>query len=358
VVWGIIISLSAAAAALTVYALWPWATARQPQFIYRTALTLLGLAILVGPAVAYYRTTEQPNVAADNIPLMIGDSKGFKWDGPVGDSGNNPPQADTSLETVTAGLAKKLESQPDNINGWVLLARSYVALGNVDKAKKIFADLTAKWPKNVEVRVAYGEMLMAAANGKITPEARKAFEAGVAANPAHTRAQYDLALADSQAGKDKAAYDRWLTLAKSAPAGAPWLPEVAARLRETASKLKIPAPEIALSTPAPAPTLTPAPALTTAPHQEMPKVSPEQMRAADNMTPAERQAFIGNMVDGLAKKLKHNPNDLQGWLRLGRSYGVLGEWQKAKTAYQDGLKAFPGNADLAQALANIPASNP
>jgi cytochrome c-type biogenesis protein CcmH len=57
---------------------------------------------------------------------------------------------------------------------------------------------------------------------------------------------------------------------------------------------------------------------------------------------------------GLAKKLNHNPNDLQGWLRLGRSYGVLGDWEKAKTAYRDGLKAFPVNPDLTQALAKIP----
>jgi cytochrome c-type biogenesis protein CcmH len=340
-VWGVIIGLSAAAAALAAYALWPWAANRQPKTPYCLSVILLALAILAGPGLAYYRAsrqTEQPvDVAAD---FPGGNGKKFIWNGPVGTGGDSPHQTDTSLETMTARLAKRLEAQPDDINGWVLLARSYVAMGDIDRAKKIFGDIIAKWPKNTEVRVAYGEMLMALANGTVTPEARTAFEAAAAADPRHIRAQYDLALADSQQGKTQAAYDRWLRLAKSAPANAQWLPDVAARLQETAAKLGIAAPKFALPAPPPPPA--------------MPGPSAAQMRAASDMSPAERAAFIRGMVEGLAQKLNHNPNDLQGWLRLGRSYGVLGDWEKAKAAYRDGLKAFPGNPDLTQALAKIP----
>ena len=338
-VWGLIIALSAAASAFLIYALWPWATGRQPRAAYRAGVIGLGLAILAGPLTVYYRSTLEVPPPVDLPPAMQGDTgKGFVWGGPIGTSNPPPQQVDTSLETLTAGLAKKLESQPDNINGWVLLARSYVALGHVDKARTVYSNLTAKWPKNVEIKVAYGEMLMAAADGRVTPEARKAFEAAAAADPKHPRAQYDLALADSQQGKDKAAYDRWLRLAQSAPNDARWLPQVAARLRETAAKLGIPAPAVAAASPAPA----------------IPGPSAEQMRAANNLTPAEREFVIRGMVEGLAKKLKHNPNDLQGWLHLGHSYGVLGEWDKAQAAYRDGLHAFPGNADLTEALAKIP----
>ena len=56
-----------------------------------------------------------------------------------------------------------------------------------------------------------------------------------------------------------------------------------------------------------------------------PGPSAEQMQAAASMTPAERQAMIKNMVDGLAAKLTKNPNDVEGWIRLLRARKVMGQ---------------------------------
>src|SRR3546814_5661530 len=50
------------------------------------------------------------------------------------------------------------------------------------------------------------------------------------------------------------------------------------------------------------------------------------------MTPEERQAFIRTMVDQLAARLEAEPADPDGWLRLARSYLVLGEADKARAA--------------------------
>jgi cytochrome c-type biogenesis protein CcmH len=41
-----------------------------------------------------------------------------------------------------------------------------------------------------------------------------------------------------------------------------------------------------------------------------------------------------NMVANLARKLERNPNDLEGWLTLGRSYGVLQLYPQSARAYQ------------------------
>lgn len=48
---------------------------------------------------------------------------------------------------------------------------------------------------------------------------------------------------------------------------------------------------------------------------------------------AEDQARIRAMVETLAARLESEPNDVEGWLRLGRSYGVLGEAEKSAAAY-------------------------
>jgi cytochrome c-type biogenesis protein CcmH len=66
---------------------------------------------------------------------------------------------------------------------------------------------------------------------------------------------------------------------------------------------------------------------------------------AADMSEAEREAMIRSMVDGLAARLKENPEDVDGWLRLGRSQLVLGEPENAIEAYERARALAPDNAD-------------
>jgi cytochrome c-type biogenesis protein CcmH len=50
------------------------------------------------------------------------------------------------------------------------------------------------------------------------------------------------------------------------------------------------------------------------------------------MTPEERQTMIRTMVEGLAERLAQQPDDVEGWLMLARSYATLGEDEKAREA--------------------------
>jgi cytochrome c-type biogenesis protein CcmH len=74
--------------------------------------------------------------------------------------------------------------------------------------------------------------------------------------------------------------------------------------------------------------------------------SPDQMAAAAHMTPAQRATMIRGMVAQLAAKLRTEPNDLDGWMRLGRAYAVLGEIDKASDAYAHAAKLKPGDVDV------------
>lgn len=66
-------------------------------------------------------------------------------------------------------------------------------------------------------------------------------------------------------------------------------------------------------------------------------------------------AQVQAMVDGLAARLKSEPANAEGWLMLGRSYSVLGQFEPAIAAYRHLLTLEPKNAqalaDLADALA-------
>ena len=50
------------------------------------------------------------------------------------------------------------------------------------------------------------------------------------------------------------------------------------------------------------------------------------------MTSDDRKDMIKGMVENLAERMKNNPNDINGWEMLARSYRVLGNIKKAEEA--------------------------
>lgn len=81
-------------------------------------------------------------------------------------------------------------------------------------------------------------------------------------------------------------------------------------------------------------------------------LNPPEPPAAAAVAGAEQ---IAAMVDGLAARLKQNPEDAEGWAMLGRSYGVLGRHPEAVAAYREALRRRPDDprllTDTAAALA-------
>jgi cytochrome c-type biogenesis protein CcmH len=63
------------------------------------------------------------------------------------------------------------------------------------------------------------------------------------------------------------------------------------------------------------------------------------------MQPEDRMAMIRSMVEGLDEKLKANPDDVAGWLRLIRARSVLQETDKAVAALATARNTFAANPD-------------
>lgn len=61
------------------------------------------------------------------------------------------------------------------------------------------------------------------------------------------------------------------------------------------------------------------------------------------------------MVAQLAERLKANPNDGNGWVMLGRSYGVLGRYKEAGEAYAKALELMGEYPDLLADYAEVEA---
>jgi cytochrome c-type biogenesis protein CcmH len=55
---------------------------------------------------------------------------------------------------------------------------------------------------------------------------------------------------------------------------------------------------------------------------------------------------IGAMVERLAARLEDDPDDLDGWMMLARSYTVLGEMDKVREAMDNAVRLAPDNPDV------------
>ena len=60
--------------------------------------------------------------------------------------------------------------------------------------------------------------------------------------------------------------------------------------------------------------------------------------------------MIETMVAGLDERLRQNPLDVDGWMRLVRSYMVLGKAEEARDALDRGIKALDGASENGRKL--------
>ena len=66
--------------------------------------------------------------------------------------------------------------------------------------------------------------------------------------------------------------------------------------------------------------------------------------------------MINTMVAGLDEKLRQNPRDAEGWMRLVRSYVVLGKADQARDALGRGIAVFGADSEEAKKFTAFAAS--
>jgi cytochrome c-type biogenesis protein CcmH len=98
-------------------------------------------------------------------------------------------------------------------------------------------------------------------------------------------------------------------------------------------------------------------ALTSSEGQAAAPAGPSQadIAAAANMSAEDRASMIRSMVESLDARMSENPDNLEGWLRLVRSYAVLGDRSAAQTALERAGTTFAAESDGGRALAELAA---
>jgi cytochrome c-type biogenesis protein CcmH len=290
------------------------ATRRSP------ALAVVVVLLVAGGAAGLYGVLGAPGVPDAPFALRVA-GRGA----PAGDAANHPDMA-----KMATTLAEKLHRDPNNREGWQIYARTLAALGNWQGSADAYRNLIALGTVGPEIYAGYGEMLVLGSEGVVTPAAREAFGNAVKADAANAVARFYLALADAQAGHGQQAIDAWLKLAGET-SDEDMRGEIARRITETAKLSGLTAPAL--------PPAPPAPEQASGP-------GGEQIAAAAGMSEADRSTMIKGMVAQLATRLEANPNDADGWMRLGHAYAVLAQPDKSADAYEHAAALRPGDASV------------
>ena len=284
-------------------------SAAPPATWRRRAVAVEALVLLPLGAAAFYLALGSPSLPDQPLAPRLAASHG----GP-------------SVDGLIAQVEDHLSRHPEDGRGWEVIAPVYLRLGRFDDAVKARRNALQLNGITAEREAALGEALVFAANGVVTAEAKTAFEKAVALDANGVQARYFLGLAAEQDGDRMQAAATWRALIESAPPDAPWIDLLRRALARVDSSVAAGPGAGAES-------------------------SAEQ--AASQSSPAQRNAMIQGMVERLSERLHRDGGDVEEWLRLVRSYMVLGQTDKARAAVVDARRALAGDATKLRRLDDL-----
>ncbi len=185
--WAVLVLLCFVALAFVV---WP---------LYRssgrlTRLLALVIVLTVGVSTALYRHIGHPGVPS---------------------GAGSVPDADDMIRS----LAERLEENPDDVNGWMLLGRSYQSMRLYDDAVSAFEKaLELEQGQNAQTMVALAIAIMERQDGDATGRSSSLFENALALEPNNANALFYAGSAAARRGNLDLAAERWeLLLGLDAP---------------------------------------------------------------------------------------------------------------------------------------------
>lgn len=247
----------------------------------RRLAALAALVLVPLVAVVAYSLKGQPGYAGQPLAARVREA---------------PPAND--IAALVARIEAHLNARPDDGRGWEVLAPVYLRLGRLPDAVRARANALRLLGATADREADLAEAQIAASGGVVTAEAKAGLDRALALSAGHAKATYFLGLAAAQDGRTDEARAIWTRLVDAAPANAPWVPAVRAEIARL-----------------------------------------------DGAGPMPDAADIRRMVEGLAARLAADGSDFDGWLRLVRSYTVLGEGDKARAAAADARRRFAAEAE-------------
>ncbi len=213
----------------------------------------------------------------------------------------NAPPDKQSIAIQIANVERRLRANPKDAMGWTVIAPVYFKTGQYAKAAGAFQRAMQLTGEDEDKLLGVFESLTFANDGVVPAGAKPYLDAALARDPKSLRGRFWLAILDSQDGKKAGAEQIYREMLSENIPNA-WKGMIYKQLA----------------------------ALTAEPGENT--GAGGQQQASGDALQGEQGAMIRGMVERLASRLTENAADLDGWLKLIRSYAVLKESDKAQEA--------------------------
>ncbi|WP_299811973.1 c-type cytochrome biogenesis protein CcmI [uncultured Roseibium sp.] len=240
------------------------------------------------------------------------------------------PAEEQSVDVLIARVERHLSENPEDGQGWVVIAPVYLSIGRPQESARAYAQAIRLLGPRQDWLTDMGEAMVIANQGLVPAEARQAFEQAAAMDATAVKPRFFLALALGQEGKKAEAIEAWRNLLAGAEGTEAWVGAARNELAELSGS----------DGPSDPGSQTPAPR----------GPSQEDVAASQDMSPVDRQAMIRGMVAGLAERLANEGGSASEWKQLIQAYVVLGDRQSAEKALEEAQAAY---ADKPEDLSSI-----
>ncbi|WP_068112504.1 c-type cytochrome biogenesis protein CcmI [Tropicimonas marinistellae] len=314
------------------------AIGRAPRGVTVAAAVIAGLAVIAGSYLVYDRIGA-PGYADMPLKKRLADAEAAREARPsqaeleAAMPAAPQPDVDPEYAALIEKLRVAVEENPDELEGWVLLARNEAGLGNLPAAHVAQArviELKGESATSQDYST-YAAMLVQAAGGRISAEADNAIAGALDRDPHSPLARYFAGLMHLQTDRPDLTFQFWEPLVGESPPDAPWMPIIRARLESVAALAGI---NYTL----------PASQVMPDPHGNP---TADDIAAAADMSPEERQAFIQNMVDQLGQRMAEEGGPPSDWAKLIRAHGILGNTDRAAAIWAEAQQRFTDPETLA-----------
>ena len=258
--------------------------AGRPKQFYRIIASLVALIGVPLVALGVYATIGEPD--RPDVPLAM----------------QLAQNADSSsMQTMISRVETHLKSNPDDVEGWTILARVYGTSQDYAKRRQAVRELIRLQGRSAENLADLAEADIQIDGNLVPASARALLDEALEVDPTNRKAAYYRTVAMEQSGEFDVALSSWVRLRDVSPDDTEWQTLVNQRIARLEDFSK---------------------------------------------QTAGQQGMIEGMVANLRTKLIDDPSDMEGWTRLLRSYDVLNRRADAAMA----LDTVLSRSDLAPEL--------
>jgi len=163
------------------------------------------IALVAVPIISFgmYAAIGNPGMIDPPKATPTAQGQGPHGQGPASDS------QIAKVEEMVNGLVARLEQEPNNPNGWMMLARSYVAMERIPEALKAYEQAEKLMPDDINILLAYAEAIVQSNGNNFYGKPAKMIRHAYKVNPDSPNVLWMTGIVEYREGNFSKAYSRW-----------------------------------------------------------------------------------------------------------------------------------------------------